>query len=408
MSEYLENLIPSLDVIQAEQSVLGGLLIEPENLKILYLVPEDFYKKIHQNIYTAMLELSKKQIPIDLTTVISEMKEEKTLMTGDVAYLAQLAMIVPNAVNIAYYARIVKRDSIRRQIILRGVKLAEGLALEDARQIAGEILNLNESIDDRPFSEVFNEDDFERLSKSKRFYSDNLHLLTHYLPFVRGENIYIAGKTSTGKTQLALNLAISFLKQGASVGYVSMEIGREQLLIRLLNWEVGGQVKLSDIDIRDRQWWDAGMALIKEGRFKQFYFTEEYNKLEDIVSWIEAHNFDIVFIDYIQLIRYEGRNRVEELGEIAKEFRRLSKKRCMVILSQFNRQRDEDEEEIDLSRIRDSGEIEQTATGVILIRRDKKDMNQFYYAIAKNQTVGTLTLWKSMTLQPNGEFKEDF
>jgi replicative DNA helicase len=296
-------------------------------------------------------------------------------------------------------------------MIIKGMRLsayAENFEFETARKLANEIILLNENVDDKPFSDTFNSEDFERLSKSKRFFSNDLHTLTFYLPFMRGENIYIAGKTSTGKTQLALNLALSFLDRGASVGYVSMELGREQLLIRLLNWEMGNeQVRLSDIDIRQKEWWDLGMALIKQDKFKNFYFTEEFNRLDDIISWIEIHKFDVVFIDYIQLMKSgTGRNRVEELGDIAKEFRRLSKKRCMVILSQFNRQKDEDEDEIDLSRIRDSGEIEQTATGVILIRRDKKEASQFYYAIAKNQTYGSLSLWKRIDLNFNGAFKE--
>jgi replicative DNA helicase len=286
--------------------------------------------------------------------------------------------------------------------------LASERNIEEAKKIAGEITLLNIDFDDKPFSDTFNEEDFKRLSEVKRFYSQNLHTLTFYLPFMRKENIYIAGKTSTGKTQLALNLALSFLEEGATVGYISMELGKEQLLIRLLNWEFGNdQLRLSDIDIRKKEWWDAGMALIKQEKFKRFFFTEELTTLQDIVSWIESHRFDIVFIDYIQLIKAgTGKNRVEELGDIAKEFRRLSKKRCMVILSQFNRQRDEDEEEIDVSRIRDSGEIEQTATGIILIRRDRQNIERFYYAIAKNQTYGTLSTWKELELAPNGMFKE--
>jgi replicative DNA helicase len=318
---------------------------------------------------------------------------------------------MPNAVNISYYARIVKKNSIARQMMAKGEQifdLANSLELDEARKIAGEIVLMNENNNDKPFSETFNEEDFKRLSETKRFSSQNLKTLTYYMPFMRGENIYIAGKTSTGKTQLALNLALSFLEQGATIGYISMEVGREQLLIRLLNWEFGKEgIRLSDIDIRKKEWWGTGMALIKQEKFKRFYFTEDFNKLQDIISWIEAHHFDVVFIDYIQLIKANtGKNRVEELGDIAKEFRRLSKKRCMVILSQFNRQRDEDEEDIDISRIRDSGEIEQTATGIILVRRDRQETDQFYYAIAKNQTYGTLSYWKKIELKPNGEFME--
>jgi len=409
-TNFTEELKVPPHSIEAEQSVIGALLIDSKELKALNLIPDDFYREEHRLIMSVILKLNEK--PIDIVSVAEELKNINKLdFVGGISYLARLADGVPNAANVSYYARLVKTNSISRQMIVKGEQISDfagRLEFEKARKTANEIVLLNENVDDKPFSDTFNSEDFERLSKSKRFFSNDLHTLTFYLPFMRGENIYIAGKTSTGKTQLALNLALSFLDRGASVGYISMELGREQLLIRLLNWEMGNeQIRLSDIDIRKKEWWDLGMNLVKQDKFKNFYFTEDFNRLDDIVAWIEIHKFDVVFVDYIQLMKSgTGRNRVEELGDIAKEFRRLSKKRCMIILSQFNRQKDEDEETIDLSRIRDSGEIEQTATGVILIRRDKKEASQFYYAIAKNQTYGSLSFWKRIDLNFNGAFKE--
>jgi hypothetical protein len=154
------------------------------------------------------------------------------------------------------------------------------------------------------------------------------------------------------------------------------------------------------------------MAIIKQDFYKNFYFTEEYFDLEDIENWIEGHSFDVVFIDYVQLIKTKyGSNRNEQIEYIARELRRLSKKRCIVVLSQFNRVRNEDEDEIDLSRLRDSGALEQTATSIVLIRRDQDEFNRFFYAVAKNQTFGLGALtngWKRMILMPSGKFKEDF
>jgi len=225
---------------------------------------------------------------------------------------------------------------------------------------------------------------------------------------MKGEVIYIAGQTSTGKTQVALNLAMSFLKDGAKVGYVSMELSKEQLLIRLLNWEFGNeQVRLSSIDIRNSEWFRMGQQLVKQDKFKNFYFRQDLSELGEISGWIETHNFDVVFIDYIQMIylgqRVENRN--YELGKVAREFRRLSRGRCMVIMSQFNRKRFGDDEE-DLSRIRDSGEIEQTSTGIIFIQRKKDTDGVFQYSVRKNQTYGILSGWLDIKLMPNGELKE--
>ena len=172
-----------------------------------------------------MLCLLVKENPIDIVSVVDELKINKVYQDGDLKYLMDLAKSVPNSANVSYYAKLVKRDSIKRQMIIKGEKisdLAGRLEFEDARKTANEVILLNENVDDKPFSDTFNPEDFERLSKSKRFFSNDLHTLTFYLPFMRGENIYIAGKTSTGKTQLAINLALSFLDRGASVGYLSL------------------------------------------------------------------------------------------------------------------------------------------------------------------------------------------
>jgi replicative DNA helicase len=126
------------------------------------------------------------------------------------------------------------------------------------------------------------------------------------------------------------------------------------------------------------------------------------------MSWINAHDLDVVFVDYLQMMHdktFRG-SRNDELGNIAREFRKMSINRCFVVLSQFNRSREE-EDEIDMSRIRDSGEIEQTSTSVILIRRDKKEKEKFYYAVAKNQSNGKLTYgWVPLSFETGGKFKE--
>ena len=303
-----------------------------------------------------------------------------------------------------------REKSLLRQAVQKGMEIAELGAREDLEGIkekAQEIQNLNLT-SDTPLSELYTEEDLERLRNSKRFFCKNLRNLTYKLPFMKGEVIYIAGQTSTGKTQVALNLAMSFLKDGAKVGYVSMELSKEQLLVRLLNWEFGNeQVRLSSIDIRNSEWFRMGQQLVKQDKFKNFYFRQDLSELGEISGWIETHNFDVVFIDYIQMIylgqRVENRN--YELGKVAREFRRLSRGRCMVIMSQFNRKRFGDDEE-DLSRIRDSGEIEQTSTGIIFIQRKKDTDGVFQYSVRKNQTYGILSGWLDIKLMPNGELKE--
>jgi len=400
-------------LLEAEQYVLASILIDQKAISevLSVLNPKDFYRDEHRYIFEAMKMLYQENIPIDVITVFEKLKEMKQAeFAGGLSYLTDLFGSIPNSLNAWYYAKIVREKSLLRQAVQKGMEIAELGAREDLEGIkekAIEIQNLNLT-SDTPLSELYTEEDLERLRNSKRFFCKNLRNLTYKLPFMKGEVIYIAGQTSTGKTQVALNLAMSFLKDGAKVGYVSMELSKEQLLIRLLNWEFGNeQVRLSSIDIRNSEWFRMGQQLVKQDKFKNFYFRQDLSELGEISGWIETHNFDVVFIDYIQMIylgqRVENRN--YELGKVAREFRRLSRGRCMVIMSQFNRKRFGDDEE-DLSRIRDSGEIEQTSTGIIFIQRKKDTDGVFQYSVRKNQTYGILSGWLDIKLMPNGELKE--
>jgi len=400
-------------LLEAEQYVLASILIDQKAISevLSVLNPKDFYRDEHRYIFEAMKMLYQENIPIDVITVFEKLKEMKQAeFAGGLSYLTDLFGSIPNSLNAWYYAKIVREKSLLRQAVQKGMEIAELGAREDLEGIkekAQEIQNLNLT-SDTPLSELYTEEDLERLRNSKRFFCKNLRNLTYKLPFMKGEVIYIAGQTSTGKTQVALNLAMSFLKDGAKVGYVSMELSKEQLLIRLLNWEFGNeQVRLSSIDIRNSEWFRMGQQLVKQDKFKNFYFRQDLSELGEISGWIETHNFDVVFIDYIQMIylgqRVENRN--YELGKVAREFRRLSRGRCMVIMSQFNRKRFGDDEE-DLSRIRDSGEIEQTSTGIIFIQRKKDTDGVFQYSVRKNQTYGILSGWLDIKLMPNGELKE--
>lgn len=399
--------------IEAEQSVLGAVLIDSTVVfKVGNIVsPEDFSRGEHMLIMRAAYELAKMALPTDIITVSDQLKKGGRLEgVGGIAYLAKLADAVPNSVNADYYAKIVKEKSLCRQAISIGKEielLASDGNLADARAKA-EALEMLTLKNDVTFSNMFTQEDFERLSKSKRFYSKHLNTLTSRIPFIRGECIYIAGRTSTGKTQMAINMTIDFLIQGAKVGYVSCEMGKEQVMIRLLNWEFGFDIPMYEIDIRKEEWWEAGQALLKQDRFSNFYFFEKSSDFSDIVGWINAHDFDVVFIDYIQLLRdrnYSKLGRNAEIGAIARRIRQeISKKRCVIVMSQMNRTKPED---ADLAQIRDSGEIEQTSTGIVFIdRKDEPGLTTFKYRIMKNQTYGSLSGWIDLDFKRNGEFKE--
>ncbi len=402
---------------EAEQSVIGSILIDKKAFEEVASIvsPEDFYFEEHRWIVKAMQSLVAEDFPTDIVSVKSKLEDMGKLeFVGGVTYLARLADSVPTSANASYYARIVKEKSLCRKAQRIGEeieRLAVSGNLKEAKKKSAELERLAVFENDIPFSDMFTEEDFERISKSKRFYSKHLSKLTHIIPFIRGEDIYIVGRTSTGKTQMAINLAQDFLDEGAKVGYVSCEMGKEQMMIRLLNWEFGGdETPMWQIDIRDRGWWNAGKGLLKQEKFRNFYFFEKSSDFDDIVNWIDSHNFDVVFIDYIQLLRdknYAKLGRNAEIGAIARRIRQeISKKRCVVVMSQMNRLK---LDEPDLSQIRDSGEIEQTATGIVFIERGKDETGhpEFKYRIMKNQTYGGLSGWIHLKFSKTGQFEED-
>jgi len=404
--------------LEAEQYTLGAFLIEPSLVDKFALSPSDFYRPEHQAIYQSMLDVKARGYEPDIVLVIDDLRTKNKLdEVGGPTYIMQLASSVPNTSNTDYYVLVVKKHSIARQIVNYGYQIAEkGLAtdIDEAKRIADKILNLSVREEDKPFSEIFTEEDFKRLASSKRWYSPNMPMLTRYVPFVAGENVYIAGHTSVSKTQLALDLSWTFIKQGATVGYVSTEIGKEAVFQRFINYEVNedGRIHLRDIDIRDPQWQKIGLELLKEHKeYLHFHFTRDLYLLDDIIAWIENRPFDVVIIDYIQNIHVKGTNKkYEEMSIAARELRRISDKRCVVVLSQMHREnRDDDtEEDIDISSMRDSGVLEESATSIILLKKDNIVPDRFWYAVKKNQTMGTTTDgWIKLIRHPSGKFYEE-
>jgi replicative DNA helicase len=411
---------------EAEQFAIGCILIDSEGGEDLN--PEDFYEPEHQEIFRA-IQTVRQYAPPDIVTVSDELQRNGKLENvGGVTYLMKLTMQIPTTINLPYYTRIIKEHSLHRKAILLGEQISETAQtgdLKEVKRLGTTLAEINSEIKAKSLGDImrdtFTEENFQKVRSMKRWSSETLTKLTSLVPFAVGENIYIAGRTGQGKTQMAITLGLAFAQQGAKVSYISLEIGIWQLIRRIMNYELGdgldktGQ-SLAKIDFQDRQWWNIGEQIAhNEKSLNNFYYTEEYFDLQKIIDYIESNTFDVVFVDYIQNIQMNGKGtRNDELEYIAREFRRLSKKRCMVVLSQFNREsKDEGSEDKDMevSRLRGSGGLEQSATSIILVRREKDDWQQFYYSIVKNQTYGLGTLtrtWKPVILQPNGILKEDF
>jgi replicative DNA helicase len=393
---------------EAEQALIGATLIEDKGIA---LSPADFYQPEHQKIWATILNLRESGKPADFVLVADTLRKEGKLKeAGGLSYIKTLAEGVPTTENAEYYASVVKEKAVARELIKKGEELQRlgyQEELDKAKELAHDIEDIALFEKDDSFGELFDENFYKRVTNLKRWYSKTLRRITNIIPFTRGEDIVIAGDTSHGKTQLALNLAFTFLEEGADVGYISLEMGKIQLAKRMVNWEyAGSETLLPVLDFAKPDIQGMLKALTDLEPYKShFHFYERSRQYNDILRWIDAHHFDIVFIDYIQNISLDRPMReYEKISLIAKMIRTdVSKKRCTVVMSQLHRREDE---EPTLNSLRGSGAIEESASSVILLWKDSENAVVTKYKIAKNQTTGVVSGWRRLKLQPNGAFVE--
>ncbi|MEK7373866.1 MAG: replicative DNA helicase, partial [Thermodesulfobacteriota bacterium] len=239
--------------LEAEQSVLGGILLDNLALNAVLEVLEksDFYSEAHRKIFAAIIELSDRSEPCDLITLSNIIKDQKRLeQVGGTAYLASLVDNVASAVNISYYAKIIKEKSILRRLIGTATEILNksydsGMdvdqVLDEAEHAIFEISENKIRPSFFPIRDII-KDSFktiERLYARKELITgvatgfDKIDDITSGLQ--NSELIIIAGRPSMGKTAFALNIAqYAALEMGVPVAVFSLEMAREQLATRML------------------------------------------------------------------------------------------------------------------------------------------------------------------------------
>jgi replicative DNA helicase len=255
-----EKVIPQN--ITAEQSVLSALLIDQNAISVVseILKPEDFYRIAHQVIYRAMLNLYAKNEPVDMVTVIEELRRmDKLKDVGDISYVTMLAAIVPTAANVKFHARIVENKAMQRALIESGTAIASlgyqcaddelGSAVDTVektlldlsmrkRKSGRDFTPIQEIVTttvDRLGNMVENDDSVTGLRTG---FTDLDELITGLHP---SDFIILAARPSMGKTALALNIAQNVALRGAAEGeapkrvaFFSLEMSRDQLVQRMI------------------------------------------------------------------------------------------------------------------------------------------------------------------------------
>jgi replicative DNA helicase len=420
--------------IEAEQSVLGALLIDRDAvIEVAEVVrPEDFYRQQHGRIYGAVLELYERREPIDLVTVSEVLERNGELeQVGGSAYLTSLINLTPTAVNSVYYARIVERKAILRNLIAAAGKIA-GIGYEDGADVAEAI--------DKAEQELFAvsqhrvEAGFSALKQLLHSAYDRLDYLHQHRGEVSGvrtgfrdldalttglqksDLVIVAARPSIGKTSLALNVAEhAAVKEGKTVGIFSLEMSKEQLVLRLLSSVANidsQRLRTGFLEEMDFTRLAPAMNALAEA---SVYIDDTPNitamELRTKARRLQAEaGLDLLVVDYLQLMQastsWRDANRVQEVSEISRGLKALARELQVpvVALSQLSRQAEmRESKEPRLSDLRESGSIEQDSDLVLFLWREKErgaeDQEQdgevinLKLAKHRNGPTGEIKLW---------------
>ncbi len=425
----LPGRVPPSD-LEAEQSVLGAMLLD--ELAIIkvseFLRPQDFYRKNHEDIYRAALELLSMGEPIDIVTVGAELEKMGVLeRVGGRSYLAQLEQAVPTAANIEYYGRIVKEKSTKRSLISAGGDIA-GLGYDDAIDAPDALNRAQKVVFD--ISEDRLATDFEKLFGLLRTTMERVDALQNNVSgtigvpsgfydldaktngFKTNELVIIAGRPSMGKTSLALNIALeAAVKEKVGVAIFSLEMSKDQLAERLLcEYARVDAQRLHRGLLGESEHERLAQALGPLGEAP--IFIDDSPMLDELMLLTKARRIKLqesvgmVIVDYLQLMhsrRGSGDdNRVQEVSQISRSMKALARelKVPVLALSQLSRGPEQRTDKRPmLSDLRESGSIEQDADVVIFLYRegyynkaDTTGIAEIIVAKNRNGPTGTVNL----------------
>lgn len=386
--------------IEAEEAVLGALLIDPDAIirVATFLRPKDFFLQRNGWIYEAILNLHSRREPPDLITLTDELERQNQLAEiGGPAYLTDLINATPTSIHVEYYAKIVERTAILRRLIDGATQIAQ-LAYEDTDEVV-EIIDRAESIifgvterrserDLRPIRHAI--DRYYDLIEYRSQHQGELMGIPTGLKDLdrllgglqRSDLIVLAGRPGMGKTSLGLSMALqASRKWNKRIAIFSLEMSDEQLVQRLLSAETGiDSQRLRLGQIRDEEWpvfIQATSLLADTSIFLDDTPAISAMELRTKARRLEAeHGLDMLIVDYMQLMRGDVRseNRQQEISYISRSLKELARELNIpvVALSQLSRAVESRHDKRPmLSDLRESGSIEQDADVVMFVYRDE-------------------------------------
>jgi replicative DNA helicase len=396
--EAIEERLPPHSV-EAEEAVLGSLLIDPDAVFEVasFLRPDAFYRAQNRWIFEAILTLSERRVPLDVVTLIEELRRQERLdEIGGEPTVISLLNAVPTSINVEAYGKMVEAASTRRKLILAAGAIAK-LAYNEAEDI-DIVLDRSESAlfsiseqrtnrDLKPVREIAG-DYLERIELLRERGDEFIGIPTGFTDLDRmlsglnkSDLIIIAARPGMGKTALQNSIALNAAKRyDKRVAMFNLEMSGEQLVQRMIAAETRiDSQRLRRGDLADHEW---AIFLEALGRLSESrIFIDDTPSISPLQLRTKCrrlhaeHGLDMVMIDYLQLMQAEhpSNNRVQEVSEISRELKSLARELDVPVVAAAQLSRAVEQRQNRrpmLSDLRDSGSIEQDADVVMFIYRD--------------------------------------
>jgi replicative DNA helicase len=386
------------NISEIEKNFLGSILMDPESLKHVsgIVKPSDFFHEFHAKIYETCLKLDASNEPVEIGTLLFAMKSHPRFVEDNGVYMMSIYGCVPSSLNVIHYAKLIKKDSTRRQIhsfaesLLASTEATIVDMSEFSSKMVQELTSITDDVVERKGCDLKEavKQAFVQIEEASKNGGKPSGILTGfsdldtYLGGLRpGSLSIIAARPAMGKTALAMNILSNVcVKQKKSAMIFSLEMTREELAMRMISEasSVSG-TNLRSANLSDAEW-DRLIGCFDKLCDSALYIDDQSGlSIEELRDRARRRDklikTDLIVIDYLQLLHSNSRkaqNREQEVSDIARGLKCLAKDiSCPVIaLAQLNRSVESRAEKRPiLSDLRESGSIEQDADNVMFIHR---------------------------------------
>lgn len=375
-------------MIDHEAEIIGRILINPDSFWEVadILSSNDFINPFLTRVYEGIQAHMESDLPIDAISISDKVKASHEQMI----YLVQLQRNTLTSDGVQAYAQRIKEDSQRDRLRKIISDISGSMADEKPETTVGRIMSSLEGMEARSNSEhdynsmmIQGVNSIEQSMTRKKNGGlvgapTGLPHLDKALGGLWGPKlIIIAARPAIGKTALMLQMAIAASRQGHPIGIMSLEMDAAELAIRIMSHRTA--VNMSAVSFGHDFEVDQMLGKQKNLRPLPLWLEDTLYDLEQITAratqWRLKHKIEAIFIDYLGLITARGRNRLEQMTEITRSFKLLSKRLGIPIiaLAQLNRDSEQADREPRLSDMRDSGTVEQDANIVLALHKDDSD-----------------------------------